>query len=255
MFHAGKHYGEGIIKEYSIKLTRELGKGYTETNLRYMKQFYLFEEKYHAVRDNLSWTHYRTLLSLKDSNEINYYIDISIKYNLSYRQLKEKIKLNEYERLDGDTKNKLINNKETNISDFIKKPIILNNKNKYDINKEYALKRVILEDIPNFLEQLGHGFSFIRDEYKIKVGDNYNYIDLLLFNYIYNCFVVIELKVTKLKKEHIGQIKFYMNYIDENVRKINQEKTIGIIICKENDEYVIKYSSDSRIYETTYMVN
>ena len=102
------------------------------------------------------------------------------------------------------------------------------------------------------MNELGNSFCFISSEYKIKLGDRYNYIDLLLFNYEYNCFVVIELKVTELKKEHIGQIQVYMNYIDDNLKSVNQNKTIGIIICKEDNEYIIKYCSDERIIARRY---
>lgn len=99
---------------------------------------------------------------------------------------------------------------------------------------------------------MGNGFTFIDNEYKIKLGDRYNYIDLLLFNYKYNCFVVIELKVTELKKEHIGQIQVYMNYIDNNLKEAYQDKTIGIIICKKNNKYVIEYCSDNRVISKEY---
>lgn len=106
----------------------------------------------------------------------------------------------------------------------------------------------------NFLLELGEGFCYIRDEYKIKLGDRYSYIDLLLFNYKYNSFVIVELKVTELKKDHIGQIQTYMNYIDKNVKSTNQDKTIGIIICKKDNEFVMEYASDPRIFETTYIL-
>ena len=254
LFDAGKHYGEGIIKEYSNRLTTELGKGYTFTSLTRMKKYYILS-KVATVSQVLTWSHYVEVLSIKNINEIEYYLNIAGKENLSVRELRTRIKLKEYERLDENTRLKLIRKAETNVSDFIKNPIILSNPNNYEENKEYALKQIILDDIPAFLEQLGEGFSFIKDEYKIKLGNNYNFIDLLLFNYIYNCFVVVELKITKLKKEHIGQIKLYMNYIDENIRKINQDKTIGIIICKEDDKYVIKYCSDDRIYQTKYILD
>ena len=102
------------------------------------------------------------------------------------------------------------------------------------------------------MKELGNSFSFIDNEYKIKIGDRYTYIDLLLFNIEFNCYVVVELKVTELKKEHIGQIQIYMNYINKNLRKINQDKTIGIIICKKENKYVIEYSSDERIVARTY---
>ena len=248
---AGKHYGEGIVKEYSKKLTHELGKGYSVTNLKYMRQFYEFS-KSHSVSDQLTYTHYKLLLSLKNNDSINYYIKISIQNNLSVRQLREKIKNKEYERLPIETKNRLIINDENKIEDFIKNPIIINN-NGREVISEKVLKQLILEDIDNFLKELGEGFCYIENEYKIKIGNNYNYIDLLLFNYIYNCFVVVELKVTELKKEHLGQIQVYMNYIDKNVKNINQDKTIGIIIVKKDNNFIMEYCSDDRIFETEYI--
>ena len=254
---AGKHYGEGIIKEYSRKLTIEIGSGYGISNLKRMRQFYLIVEKGVALPHQLSWSHILAILPINNINEINYYISISIEQNLSYRQLREKIKSKEYQRLDDNTKLKLINKEETVVSDFIKNPITI--RNKYNVDKEHItekiLQRLILEDIENFLLELGTGFSFIKSEYKIKIGNTYNYIDLLLFNYTYNCFVVIELKVTELKKEHIGQIEVYMNYVDKNIKTINQDKTIGVIICKKDNGYYIEYSSDNRIYHKEYILN
>ena len=164
----------------------------------------------------------------------------------------QSIKNNEYERLPKSTKNKLINQQESKIVDFIKNPITIRNNNNYEIFSEKVLQKLILEDIESFMNELGNSFSFIGSEYKIKMGGYYNYIDLLLFNYEYNCFVVIELKITELKKEHIGQIEVYMNYIDENLRKVTQDKTIGIIICKQDNKYVIKYCSDDRIIAREY---
>ena len=150
------------------------------------------------------------------------------------------------------TKNKLIKNEETNITDFVKNPIIIRNSLNINEVSEKYLKRLILENISDFMEQLGDGFSFIKDEYKIRIGNMFNYIDLLLFNIKFNCYVVIELKVTELKKEHIGQIEVYMNYVDKHLKKINHDKTIGIIICKHDNKLVIEYSSDRRIFSTTY---
>lgn len=249
----GKHYGEGIIKKYSQKLTIELGKGYTETNLKYFRQFYIFL-KSHTLCDELSWSHYRLLLSMKDSNQIEYYILVSKQQNLSVRKLQEKIKNNEYERLDETTRLKLTNNVPTQIQDFIKNPILIKSKNNLEVISEKVLQRLILEDVSSFLKELGNDFAFIENEYKIKLGNSYNYIDFLLFNYKYNAFVVVELKVTELKKEHIGQIEIYMNYIDDNLRKIYHDKTIGIIICKKNNKFIIDYCSDSRIVGREYKV-
>ena len=183
-----------------------------------------------------------------------YYIKISEQQNLSVRQLREKIKSNEYERLPLASKNKLINQDESNVVDFVKNPIKIKNYNKYDIFSEKILQKVILEDIEHFLDELGIGFTFIKSEYPIKMGNRYNYIDLLLYNIKYKCYVVVELKVTKLKKEHTGQIQTYMNYIDNNVKSIEENDTVGIIICKEDNEYVIKYCSDDRIIAREYEV-
>ena len=250
-------YGDGLIKEYSKKLSEELGGKYNITTLKRMRQFYLIIEKGATLWHQLTWSHYRELLTFDNIDEINYYIKQTEIYNLSVRKLREKIKSKEYQRLDDNTKLKLINKEETVVSDFIKNPIII--RNKYNVDKEHItekiLQKLILEDIEKFLLELGTGFSFIKSEYKIKIGSTYNYIDLLLFNYTYNCFVVIELKVTELKKEHIGQIEVYMNYVDKNIKTINQDKTIGVIICKKDNGYYIEYSSDSRIYHKKYILN
>ena len=173
-------------------------------------------------------------------------------HNLSKRQLRERIKNKEYERLDDESKEKLISLQETSVVDFIKNPIAIKNNTNKEIMSEKALQKVILEDIPAFLDELGSGFTFIRNEYKIKIGDRFNYIDLLLYNIKFNCYVVVELKVTELKKEHIGQIEVYMNYIDKNIREINQDKTIGIIICKKDNKFIMEYCSDSRILAREY---
>ena len=248
-------YGDGLIKEYSKKLSEELGGKYNITTLKRMRQFYLIIEKGATLWHQLTWSHYRELLTFDNIDEINYYIKQTEIYNLSVRELREKIKSKEYQRLDDNTKLKLINKEETVVSDFIKNPIVI--RNKYNIDKESItekiLQRLILEDIPSFLKELGEGFTFVENEYKIKIGNTFNYIDLLLYNIKFNCYVVIELKVTELKKEHIGQIQIYMNYVDKNIRTINQDKTIGVIICKKDNGYYIEYSSDNRIFSKNYI--
>ena len=251
---AGKSYGDGIIKKYSKRLTSELKRGYSERNLRNMRQFYIVCEKWQTVSAILSWSHFCELLPLENLDEIKYYVQITETNNLSVRELRNRIKSKEYERLDSKTKEKLINKKETLVSDFIKDPIIINNSLNYIEISEKVLKELILNDLENFLNQLGNGFSFIGSEYKIKIGNTYNYIDILLFNYQFNCFAVVELKVTELRKEHIGQIEIYMNYIDKNKKRIGMSNTIGLIISKYKNEYIIEYSSDNRIKVTTYLI-
>lgn len=218
---AGKCYGESIIKEYSKKLTNELGKEYGVSNLRRFRQFYLMIEKGATLSHLLTWSHYIEIIPINNVTIINYYINICIYQNLSVRELRNKIKNKEYERLDEETKNKLINNEKLNIKDNIKNPILIKNIHNYTEITEKILQKLVLEDISSFMKELGDSFSFIDNEYKIKIGERYNYIDLLLFNIEFNCYVVIELKVTELKKEHIGQIQVYMNYIDKNLKKIN----------------------------------
>ena len=253
---AGKEYGKNIIKQYSEQLMIEVGKKYNERNLRYMRQFYeMFEKQnWNTSCSNLNWSHYRELLRLKNVDEINYYIRICKQQNLSQRQLHTRIQSNEYNRLPDVTKNKLINSENLTVGSLIPNPIMIQVNSTTESLTEYAIKQSILNNLDEFLYQLGYGFTYVGNEFKIKIENRYNYIDLLLFNYEYNCFVVIELKVTELKKEHIGQIQVYMNYIDHNLRKMNQDKTIGIIICKKNNKYVIEYCSDDRIIAKEYQL-
>ena len=254
LLDAGNQYGESIIKEYSLRLTEDLGPGYSQRNLRNMRQFYKVSQKWQTLSAKLSWSHYCEILWF-DDNKFQYYVKIAELNNLSIRQLREKIKSNEYERLPEFTKNKLLNQDKQNVVDFVKNPIKIKNDNKYDIFSEKVLQKLILEDIENFLEELGIGFTFIKSEYPIKLGNRYNYIDLLLYNIKYRCYVVVELKITELKKEHTGQIMTYMNYIDKHIKSINQEKTIGIIISRRDNHYYIEYSSDNRIYTKNYVIS
>ena len=228
-----------------------MGKGYTTSNLKRMRQFYRLIEKGAPLEHQLTWSHYKILLPLPNVAQIDYYVHQIIIRNLSKRQLENILKSKEYERLPIETKNKLIKNQTISVVDYVKDPILIKSKN-YDEVSEKALQKLILEDMSSFLKELGDGFSFIDNEYPIKIGNTYNYIDILLFNYIHNCFVIIELKVTELKKDHIGQIQVYMNYIDKNIKSINHNKTIGIILCKKNNKYIIKYSSDENIISRTY---
>ena len=243
---AGKSYGEGIIRKYSDRLTKELGKGYTPTRLRYFRRFYKVFLKRPTLSDKLSYSHYCEIIWFDDV-KINYYIKITEDENLSVRELRRRIKNNEYERLDDKTKEKLIKKEEPKTEDLIKNPIFI--KNTYNTNNitEKMLKGLILENIDDFLKELGVGFSYVASEYKIKIKNRYYYADLLLFNYIDNRFVVLELKVTELKKEHFGQIKTYMNYMDKNVKTLGQNPTLGIILCRKDNKYILKYVTNNNV--------
>ena len=213
-----------------------------------MKQFYnLFNsEKVSTVWTQLTWSHLRLLFNL-EIDSINYYIQVVADKHISVRELEYKIKSNEYKRLPEDTKNKLITKDKIEVKDLVPNPILIKNKNNIEIVTEKALHHLILEDIESFMNELGNSFSFIGSEYKIKIGDRNNYIDLLLFNIKYNCYVVVELKVTEFKVEYISQVQKYMNYIDKNIKEIYNNQTIGIIICKKKNRFVIEYCSDERI--------
>lgn len=218
-----------------------------------MRQFYILfkDEKVSPLGTQLTWTHFKELLSINIS-KINYYIKLSEEQNLSVRQLRLRIKNNEYERLDDETRLKLITKENIKIEDFIKNPVLIKNKFQDEKITEKMLQQLILEDIPSFLKELGIGFSFIDNEYPIKIGNRYNYIDLLLFNIKDNRYTVVELKTTELKKEHIGQIMTYMNYVDENIKNINQNPTIGIIICRKDNRFIMKYVTNENILSREY---
>ena len=256
LYEAGSKYGDNIIGKYAEKLTIEIGKKYNTRTLRSMRQLYFSfkDDIWKPLVSKLSWTNLLLIMPLKDKNKMNYYINQCLIYNLSKRQLQEKIKNNEYDRLNKKTKDKLILNNNLDIVEYIPDPIIIKNKENVEIITEKVLHNLIIENLPSFMKELGTGYSFIDNEYKIKIGQRYNYIDLLLFNYEFNCYVVIKLKVTELKKQYIGQIQIYMDYIDKNIRKSYHDKTIGIIICKRNNEYIIEYCSNKKIISREYKI-
>lgn len=254
LLEAGTKYGNDIIGNYSKQLSIEVNKKYNSRTLRRMRQLYQFfeEQKWSPLGTKLSISHIRQLFSLKDSNEINYYANQTEKRHLSKRQLEEIIKNKEYERLPIETKNKLILGDKIEIKDLIPEPILIRNNNNLEIATEKVLHNLILEDIESFMKEIGNSFSFIGSEYKIKIGDRNYHIDLLLFNVKYNCYVVVELKVTEFKVEYISQVQKYMNYIDKNIKGQFNNDTMGILICKRKNRFVIEYCSDERITVREY---
>ena len=244
---AGKHYGEGIVKKYAIELAKEFGKGYSVSNLKRMRQFYILFEKGAAVPHQLTWEHLRLLLPLKNVEEIDYYIHVAIRSNLSYRKLAERIKSDEYGRLPLETKIKLKESKEVNEKDMVPSTIFVPSSKLKEELTEKVLENLIIDNISYVMEQLGEGYCFIKNQYKINIGNKNNYIDILLFNIKYNNYVVIELKVREFRKEDVGQILLYMNYIDKEVKSITQNKTMGIIITKEVDKFVVRYVNHDNI--------
>ena len=245
-------YGNGLIKEYSKRLTSELGKGYSIQNLKNMRRFYLVVEKRQSLivqfkSLNISWTFIIKLLKLNDVNELLYYINCINKLNLTTRELDLKLKSKEYERLDSKIKEKLVKQEEVSVKDKIPDPIVLEGLEYKEKLTEKVVQKWIDENPASFCKSLGEGYSYIESQYKIKIGSNYNYIDILLFNYISNSFVVVEIKVTELKKEHIGQIETYMNYVDANLKKEFHNKTTGVLLVRENNKWLIKYINSNDI--------
>ncbi len=251
---AGKHYGESIVKKYANILTKEFGKGYKAAELRKMRAFYVLIQKCGALHRTLSWNHYLKLLPLNEINELNYYINITIRDNLSYRNLSLRIKSDEYHRLSPVTRDKLETNKKIKSGEEVLNPIIVRTNNLKEKFTEKVLQEMIMNDLSNFLRQLGSGFSFIDREYKVQIGNTFNYIDILLYNYIRNCFVVVELKITELKKEYLGQIKTYMNIVDKEIKKSTHNKTIGILITKEMNDFEVSLIDANNVYKTTFKI-
>ena len=240
-------YGNKLIKEYAERLTKELGKGYTISALKRMRQFYLLFQKGATLSHQLTVSHYIELLKLKDIQKIKYYISISSKQNLSVRELREKIKSKEYERIGNK-----IELQEPKVNTLIKNPILIKVKNKNEKLSEYALHQSILENMDDFLKELGVGFTYVGNEVKVNIGTSFHYIDFLLFNVKFNCYVVVELKITEFKAEYIGQVMKYINYVDKNIKEHFNDKTVGVIICRKENKYVMEYCTDNRIFTTTY---
>ena len=207
-----------------------------------------------TLSTQLSWSHYSELLSIKNDDKLSYYLNLSIIQNIGVRELREKIKSKEYERLPDETKKKIIKEEKLEVKDLVPNPILIKNKNNIEIITEKVLHNLILEDIETFMKELGNNFSFIGSEYKIKIGDTYHKIDLLLFNIKYNAYVVVELKASEFKVEYISQVQKYMNYIDKNIKEITNNNTIGILICKKENKFVIEYCSDERIVVREYVL-
>ena len=252
-------YGDGLIKEYSKRLTTELGKGYSTRNLKYMRNFYLLAKGQPLAAQfkniNMTWSNVCEILNLSNIEEMKYYLNLSNKLCLTKLELRTKIKSKEYERLDSKIKEKLMKQEEVSVKDKIPDPIVLEGLEYKEKLTEKVVQKWIDENPASFCKSLGEGYSYIESQYKIKIGSNYNYIDILLFNYISNSFVVVEIKVTELKKEHIGQIETYMNYVDANLKKDFHNKTTGILLVRENNKWLIKYINNDGILVRNYITS
>ena len=248
-------YGDGLIKEWGCKLSLKYGRNYDKSNLSKMRKFYTIFPIVDTLCPQLNWSHYRSLLSIKNPNERNYYINRVILDNLSVRDLKREIKNKSFDRLSyADKENiEIISDTNTTLSidNMIKDPIILkSNIDPNEINEKAIHKYIIslLED--KFLE-LGTGFALVGHEYKIVINNNTYHIDLLFFNTELNSYIVVEVKTRALKPQDIGQLGFYVGCVENNIKKNYHNKTIGILIVKKKNKYVIEYTTSPDIYVTT----
>ena len=255
-------YGDALLKEWSNRLSQEYGKGYDYSNMRRFRQFYLIFPNCGAVRHSLSWTIIRTLLPIKEENKRNYYINLCIKNNMSHRKLKQVIKDNSYERLLNKPEkiDIVIPSNVPSITDNLKNPIIIKSgKNK--IKSEKGLEKIIYLQLNDFFSQLGSGFTWVGNQYKIEVtpkDENVLYSVWAQgadkYDNIYNCYVVVELKLRSLKKEDKAQVEFYMDLIDKYRKEPNVKNTIGIIITKEQDKFVANYVKSDKLIPLTYEI-
>lgn len=254
-----------IIKEYSDKLTKKFGKGFGISNLKAMKKFYLIYKTGHTLCDQLSWSHNRLIMNIENEEKRNFYLEECIKSNWSVRQLERQINSFYYERLlstkdkyKNEVKNEIHKLEDNNINSFIKDPYILEflniNNNKF---LERDLESNLLEHLQEFLLELGRGFSFVSRQQRIDVdGDNF-YIDLVFYNYVLKCFVLIDLKLDKLTHQDIGQMDFYVRYYDNEIKNTDDNPTIGIILCSNKKETIVKYSvlnDNKNLYAAKYQL-
>ena len=249
-------YGDGLIKQWSIVFMRDYGKRYNVREFRRMRQFYLQFSIWSAVPTEISWSHIIELLSLKNINEINYYINQVVLNHLSTRDLRKLIKSKAYDRLSyADKENiKLIENKASlTIEDMIKDPILIKTDKKIDHLDEKTLHKYMIAMLEDKFLELGTGFALVGHEVKIVIDHHTFKIDLLFFNIKLNAYIVVELKTRDFRVQDIGQLKLYVNYIDKNIRE-NHNKTIGLLIVKKKNQYVIEYVTNQDIYITTYKI-
>lgn len=245
-------YGEGLLKELSQKLTADFGKGFDERELRRIRQFFQTFPIWDALRPELSWTHYRLLMRVENEKSRNYYLAETIAQNWSSRALERQINSFYYERILSSKKDRTVIEEAQKATealavlpeDFIKDPYVLEflalPSGSGFLEKD--LESAIMQKLQQFLLELGKGFSFVAQQKRISAGDEHFYVDLVFYNYILKCFVLIDLKLGKLSHQDIGQMDLYVRWFEENMKTATDNPTIGIILCSEKNETIVKYS-------------
>ena len=258
-------YGKQIIKELSIVLTKDYGKGYDESNLRRMRQFYLNFKNRDTLCHELSWSHYRLIMRVENEKARQFYINEAVKSNWSTRQLDRQINTFSYERLlasNGnydviqDTTKKEVNKKP---SDFIRDPYVLEFLGLEGDSTFYEsdLEQGLINHLQKFLLELGRGFSFVSRQQHINFDGRHFYIDLVFYNYILKCFVLVDLKTGDLTHQDIGQMQMYVNYYTKEKMNEGDNPPIGIILCSDKSDTLVKYTlpeGKHQIYTSKYML-
>ena len=256
-------YGKSLIKNISKKLTTEFGKGFDKSNVWYMRQFYLVFQKADALRRELTWTHYRLLLKIDREDVREFYIKECVENNWSTRQLERQINSFYYERIlasqDKDIVREEIKSKLPSLSpnDIIKDPYVLEFLNLKENKKflESELEQGLIDKLQDFLLELGKGFSFVARQKRITIDGDHFYIDLVFYNYILKCFVLLDLKTGKLTHQDIGQMDFYIRYFEKEMKISGDNPTIGLILCSDKNDAMVKYTlleQNQQIFASKY---
>ena len=259
-------YGTALLKNLSKEMTKEFGKGFTVANLKNMRQFYLTFPKSYALRSELSWTHYRLLMRIENENARNFYIEETIKSNWSTRQLERQITTLFYERiLSSKNKEKVsqeiykLEPKKNRPEDIIKDPYVLEflglpeNIDFLEKNLEQSL----INHLQKFLLEPGRGFSFVARQKRITFDGRHFYIDLVFYNYILKCFVLIDLKLGDLTHQDLGQMQMYVHYFQEEMMNEGDNPPIGIVLCADKSDSIVKYTlpkGEKQIFASKYML-
>jgi len=245
-------YSAGLIKHLSAELTAEFGKGFTPANLRNMRQFYLaFPIRYTACSE-LSWSHYRLLMRIESKDKREFYEHECAEARWSVRQLERQVNSLYYERLTAaeESNGRKIVNK-AQVADLrascnftLKDPLVLDFLDLKDCSdyRESELEQALISKLQEFMLELGKGFAFVARQKRISSGGKHYYVDLVLYNFILKCFVLIDLKTGSLSHQDIGQIDFYVRIFDDLIKQEDDSPTIGIVLCSDRDENVVRYS-------------
>ena len=256
-------YGTALLEGLAEKLTKRYGKNFSNRNLRYMRQFYRVFRKWNAVRSELSWTHYRYLMGVENEQAREYYMNEAVDCRWSSRQLQRQILTLYYDRILASKNKALVkaeceDNKEVmHPEDFIKDPVMLEflKLKPHTDYYEKELEQLLIDKLQHFLLELGKGFCFVARQYHIPADTKHYHVDLVFYNYILKCFLLIDLKTTELDHSDVGQMDFYVGYFEKEVKQENDNPTIGLILCAKKNETIVRYSllNDSKqIFASKY---